>query len=110
MYDSLSRQQVRRRRRDTLGVITMVFLGTMMIGFVPGAAVVWVLTALSGMVLVAYVALLANLRRRAEERERKLRYLRPDGSGVGDASGSSRAAPYSSGRYAHPSNGAVAAR
>ena len=110
VYDSLSRQQVRRRRRDTLGVITMVFLGTMMIGFVPGAAVVWVLTALSGMVLVAYVALLANLRRRAEERERKLRYLRPDGSGVGDASGSSRAAPYSSGRYAHPSNGAVAAR
>ena len=107
VYDSLSRQQVRRRRRDTLGVITMVFLGTMMIGFVPGAAVVWVLTALSGMVLVA---LLANLRRRAEERERKLRYLRPDGSGVGDASGSSRAAPYSSGRYAHPSNGAVAAR
>jgi hypothetical protein len=110
VYDSPSRQQVRRRRRDTLGVITMVFLGTMMIGFVPGAAVVWVLTALSGMVLVAYVALLVNLRRRAEERERKLRYLRPDGSGVGDAGDSFRAAPYASGRYAHPSNGAVAAR
>src|SRR5580704_16253587 len=110
VYDSLSRHQVRRRRRDTLGVITMVFLGTLTIGFVPGAAVVWVLTALSGVVLVAYVALLANLRRRAEERERKLRYLRPEGSGTGDAGDSSRATPYASGRYAHPSNGAAAAR
>jgi len=110
VYDSLTRQQIRRRRRDALGVITMVFLGTMMIGFVPGAAVVWVLTALSGMVMVAYVGLLVNLRRRADERERKLHYLRPDGSGVEDGAGSYRVAPYSSGRYAHPSNGAVAAR
>ena len=110
VYDSLTRQQIRRRRRDALGVITMVFLGTMMIGFVPGVGVVWVLTALSGMVMVAYVALLVNLRRRAEERERKLHYLRPDGSGAGDGAGSYRVAPYSSGRYAHPSNGAVAAR
>lgn len=110
VYDSLTRRQIRRRRRDALGVITMVFLGTMMIGFVPGAGVVWVLTALSGMVMVAYVALLVNLRRRAEERERKLHYLRPDGTGAGDGTGSYRVAPYSSGRYAHPSNGAVAAR
>jgi hypothetical protein len=110
VYDSLTRQKIRRRRRDALGVIAMVFLGTMMIGFVPGAAVVWVLTALSGVVMAAYVALLVNLRRRAEERERKLHYLRPDGSGAADGTGSSRVAPYSSGRYAHPSNGAVAAR
>jgi len=82
VYDSLTRQKIRRRRRDALGVIAMVFLGTMMIGFVPGAAVVWVLTALSGVVMAAYVALLVNLRRRAEERERKLHYLRPDRSGA----------------------------
>jgi hypothetical protein len=84
-------------------------VGTLAIGFVPGASVAWIFTALSGVALAAYVALLVHLRRMAEERERKLRYLRPERSvrpepstGLGD--------PISiSGRYAHPSYQAYAA-
>ena len=41
-----------------------VFVGTLAIGFVPGASAVWILTALSGAALAAYVALLVHLRRR----------------------------------------------
>ena len=79
--DPVARHLVRRRRRDTLGVLVAVFVVTMMIGFVPGAAAAWVVTALSGVALVAYVALLVRLRRMAEEREQKLHYLRPEDSG-----------------------------
>ena len=99
--DGYARAQARRRRRDTLGVLSLVFVGTLMIGFVPGAAVAWALTLASGLALAAYVALLVRMRQMAEERERKLHYLRPavdDTEGVG-------AGPLGiSGRYAHPSN------
>ncbi len=99
--DGYARAQARRRRRDTLGVLSLVFVGTLMIGFVPGAAVAWALTLASGLALAAYVALLVRMRQIAEERERKLHYLRPavdDTEGVG-------AGPLGiSGRYAHPSN------
>ena len=75
-----ARLLVRRRRRDTLTVMAAVFGVTLGIGFVPGASAAWVLTALSGAALAAYVVLLVHLRRMAEERERKLHYLRPEGS------------------------------
>jgi hypothetical protein len=104
--DPVARHHIRRRRRDTLGVLALLFVGTLMIGFVPGAAVAWCVSAAAGVVLVGYVALLVHLRRLAEERERKLHYLRPEGPG-GPAVGVH--APIS-GRYAHPSNQAVAAR
>lgn len=114
--DASARHQVRRRRRDALGVLAMVFMVTVMIGFVPGAGVAWVFSMLSGMALAGYVALLVRLRQRAEERERKLHYLSPA------AAHGSLATPevprglpmgvglpvYMSGRYAHPSNQAVA--
>ena len=86
-----------RRRRDTLAVLGLVFVGTLMIGFVPGAAVAWVLTLVSGLALAAYVALLVRMRQVAEERDRKLRYLRPPVDPGQDE-------PFGiSGRYAHPS-------
>jgi len=100
---------VRKRRRDTLAVTTGIFGATLVIGFVPGASAAWVLTALSGIAVAAYVALLVHLRRMAEERERKLHYLRPEGSPE-PGSGARRAPLAMSGRYAHPSNQAVAAR
>jgi len=99
---------VRKRRRDTLGVMTAVFATTLVIGFVPGASAVWILTALSGMAVAAYVALLVHLRRMAEERERKLHYLRPQGL-LDPGSGAPQAPVAMSGRYAHPSNQAAAA-
>jgi hypothetical protein len=107
--DPVARRLVRRRRRDTLGVLTMVCFGTVMIGFVPGAGVAWIVAALSGAALVAYVALLVHLRRMAEERGQKLRYLRPAGRGELDVDGTARMPVAVGGRYAHPSNQAVAA-
>jgi hypothetical protein len=100
---------VRKRRRDTLGVMAAIFSGTILIGFVPGASAAWILTALSGVALAAYVTVLVQLRRTAEERERKLHYLRPEG--LGEPGSNVRPPPVAmSGRYAHPSNQAVAAR
>jgi hypothetical protein len=100
--DSLARHRIRRRRRDTLGALTMVFVATVMIGFVPGATMAWYLSAVSGVVLVAYLCQLVHLRRVAEERELKLHYLRPTGA--------ARIPPMASGRYAHPAYRAVASR
>ncbi len=105
-----ARLLVRRRRRDTLTVMAAVFVVTLGIGFVPGASAAWVLTALSGVALAAYVVLLVHLRRMAEERERKLRYLKPEGSVVSETDRAARAPITMSGRYAHPSNPAFAAR
>lgn len=79
--DAISRRLARRRRRDTLGVLILVVLTSFMIGFLPGASVAWVATAIFGVALAAYVALLVRLRRLAEERERKLHYLRPPDAG-----------------------------
>jgi hypothetical protein len=110
MVDSDARHRVSRRRRDTLGVLAAVFVGTMMIGCVPGAGLAWVLAALSGVALIGYVTLLVHLRRMAEERERKLHYLRPEGIGGVDAGAVVDVPTYMSGRDAHPSNQAVAAR
>ena len=75
------RRLTRQRRRDTLGVLTLVVLASFLIGFVPGASVAWAATGVFGIALLAYVAQLVHLRRVAEERERKLHYLRPPISG-----------------------------
>ena len=111
--DALARSRVRRRRQDTLGVLSLVFGITILIGFIPGATAAWAVSLVPGLVLAAYVALLVRLRLRAEERQRKLRYLHPDpGGAVGhDGAPASGARPTRvSGRYAHPSNQVAAAR
>jgi hypothetical protein len=113
MVDPHSRQLARRRRRDTLGILATVFVATGMIGFIPGAGTAWMVTALSGAALVAYVALLVHLRRRAEERGNLLHHLEPV-AGVAGSRGTATIHTYSvptyrSGRYAHPSSQAVAA-
>lgn len=102
------RSRVLRRRRDTLSMLGVTVVLTAVIGFIPGASDVWILTALSGVALVAYVAMLVRLRREAEERERKLHYLTPRESGASVADGP-EIARYMSGRYAHPSNQPLAA-
>jgi hypothetical protein len=116
--DLPSRSLVRKRRRDTLGILGMVFVVTVLVGLVPGASVALVLSAVPGVALLVYVALLVSLRREAEERERTLHYLDPrileargarPAAAVG-ASGAGRVPVYMSGRYAHPSNQAVVAR
>lgn len=103
--DPLARRLALRRRRDTLGVLAAVFFLTMLGGFIPGASVLWTLTAVSGLALTAYVVLLVQMRRRADERERKLRYLDPFIDEVTVAYPDD-----ASGRYAHPARGAASAR
>ncbi len=107
--DPYARQLARRRRRDTLGVLILVFVLSLLAGFIPGASVLWSVTALSGVALVAYVALLVHLRRRAEEREHKLHYLRPE-AGAPVRAARSQVPTRVGGRFAHPSNGAAAIR
>jgi hypothetical protein len=105
--DAAARAGTRRRRRDALGVLSLVFVVTLLIGCIPGAAVVWALTLVSGLALVAYVSLLVRMRRMAEERGRKLHYLRPPVDDPGRPGGDLPVRI--SGRYAHPSNQAAAA-
>jgi hypothetical protein len=105
--ESAARQLTRRRRRDTLGVLTLVLVSTALIGFIPGASAARIVTAVSAVALAAYVFLLVHLRKRADEREQKLHYLSPAPVHVErprEASG------YRAGRYAHPSYQAAAAR
>ncbi|MGH9080265.1 MAG: hypothetical protein ACRDYE_09385, partial [Acidimicrobiales bacterium] len=107
--DGSARHVVRRRRRDTLSVLSAVFVTTLLIGFLPGARPAWVVGALTGAALVAYVALLVRLRRLADERGRKLHYLRDEGlaSMVGRGMGGGTVL---AGRLAHPSHQVWAAR
>jgi hypothetical protein len=101
-----ARQLTLRRRRDTLTVLTLAFVTSGVVGFVPGAQLAWALTFVSAMGLVGYVALLVHLRRMAQERGRKLHHLaprqrRPE---AGVAAGAAMA-----GRFAHPSYQAAVA-
>ena len=111
--DADLRHQRCRRRRDTLGVLAMVFVGTVMVGFVPGAGVAWMVSGFTGMVLAGYVWLLVHLRRGAEAGERTLHYLDPPAWSASVPMPARRAfggvPVYMSGRYAHPSNQAAVA-
>ncbi len=109
--EASARAAARRRRRDTLGVLTLVFALTLLIGCIPGAAAAWIATLVSGTALAAYVAMLVRMRQMAEERERKLHYLRPSAPVGEEAPDGHVDLPVRiGGRYAHPSNQAVAAR
>ncbi len=81
--DPEARRLARQRRRDTLSVLVLAFVASLMIGFVPGARLAWMAAAVLAVALAGYVALLANLRRLAQEREHKLRYLRPPATSPG---------------------------
>jgi hypothetical protein len=107
--DAPDRHLVRRRRRDTLAVLTGAFVTTLLLGLLPGAHAAWVVSALAGVALVAYVALLVRLRKLAEERGRKLHYLRDEGPPPIFGRGVDQEAALA-GRFAHPSHQAWAAR
>jgi hypothetical protein len=108
--DHRVRRSVLQRRRATLVALASVFLLTLMIGVVPGASAAWIVTIISGLALAAYVVVLVQLRRTAEERERKLSYLHPGSAAISHPLGAAGVPVYMSGRYAHPSNQAVVAR
>ena len=106
MSDAFSRQQARKRRRDTLMVLVLTFACSLFLGMIPATRVLWVVSLVSAVAIVAYVAVLVHLRGVAEERERKLHYLRPE-NGVGGHQDDDR---YQDARYSHPADRSVAAR
>ncbi|HZD66156.1 MAG TPA: hypothetical protein VE152_08670 [Acidimicrobiales bacterium] len=65
---------VQRRRHVLLGLATSLAV-TLLLGLIPPLRMLWLLSGLSMMALVAYVALLARLQGLATEREQKLAYL-----------------------------------
>jgi membrane protein YdbS with pleckstrin-like domain len=110
--DAFSRQVARKRRRDTLMVLVLTFACSLFLGMIPAIRMLWVVSAVSGVAIVAYVALLVHLRGVAEERERKLHYLRPEG---GHETGATAGAyqydeRYRDARYGSPADRSVAAR
>ncbi len=105
--ESVTRAQARRRRRDTLAVLFGVFIVMLLVGLVTGATGAWAVAGLDGVALAAYVVVLVHLRRLAQERELKLRYLDPEAARPGRAAGPPS---YVSGRYAHPSSQHAVAR
>ncbi len=121
LSDAPSRQAVIRRRRDTLGVLALTFVTTLLAGAIPGVRAAWIVTVLSGLALAAYVVLLVQLKARTEERDRKLHYLRPSmgaAVAVADRDGDEVSAGYdgvgveelAASRSAHPAGRLVAAR
>jgi hypothetical protein len=102
------RRLVRRRRRDILVVLIAAVITTFLLGFLPGADMAWVVCGLTGAALAAYVALLVRLRKLAEERAQKLRYLR-GGVPVHDPD-AAPGPPAVTGRFAHPAYHVSAAR
>lgn len=106
--DAGARQAARQRRRDTLTVLVLALLVSFVIGFLPGAQVAWVATGVLSVALAAYVGLLVHLRRLAEERDRKLRYL--PGPEVGAPAGATVGAGRHHDLDAPTRRGSVAAR
>lgn len=96
-----TRHQVRRRRRDTLGVLCAVFVTTFLLGALAGADLAWVVCGLCAVALAGYVGLLVRLRKLADERAQKLHYLRRERP-VRAAGPGSEWQPASTGRFAHP--------
>ena len=76
------RRLVRQRRRDTLVILLVVTVLSMMAGAL-GLGGAWILALVAGLSAVAYVWMLVNLHARADERERKLRYLEHGGDRYG---------------------------
>lgn len=110
--DTVSRQLARKRRKDTLMVLVLSFACSLFLGMIPGARLLWVVSAVSAVAIVAYVAVLVHLRGVAEERDRKLHYLRPEPEyGAGAAAGMDQDDDrYRDARYGHPAGRSVAAR
>ena len=106
--DAYTRQLARKRRRDTLMVLVLTCACSLFLGMIPATRMLWVVSVVSAAAIVAYVAVLVHLRGVAEERDRKLHYLRPQPEyGVSGYQDDDR---YQDAQYGHPADRSVAAR
>jgi len=83
-----------KRRRDVFVALVSAVFGTLLLGAIPGAHLVWIVTALAAVVLGCYVVLLVHMRMLADERDRKLRYLPPPVERYADPAGHEAEARY----------------
>jgi len=102
--ESAVRRMARRRRRDTLLILSGLTFATFLVACVTGSGATWFLTALAALALGGYVAMLVHLQHRALEREDKLHYLDSHRSDRWEPSYGSVASSN------HPSVGRTAAR
>ena len=71
----ISLREAQKRRRDILFGLLAAMGGSLLIGLLPGLRVMLGLHLLLDVLFVAYVALLVQARKAAEERSMKVRYL-----------------------------------
>ncbi len=74
-----------RRRRDALLVLAVATVGSLLLAVTVGGAIFWTLVVVTGLLLVAYVATLATLARRARGRKAQVHYLQPTTSSQSSA-------------------------
>jgi hypothetical protein len=74
---AIRRRQVQKRRRDVFFGLCLGVAGSLVLGFIPGLQVMWLLSLVLVVVLAAYVFLLMQMRNVSAERATKVRYL-PD--------------------------------
>jgi hypothetical protein len=71
----MTRREAQKRRRDILSGLLAAMVGSLILGFVPGMQVMLGLHLVLDVLFVAYVAVLVQVRRAADERELKVRFL-----------------------------------
>jgi hypothetical protein len=81
--DAVRRRSSQRRRRDILFSLVGLTGLSAIIGFVPGLSVLWLVTAVVGVLLAFYVGLLLHMRNRSAERDMKVHFLPARGARVG---------------------------
>ena len=70
-----ARARTQRRRRDIFVGLLAAMVASLVLGFIPALRILWVVHLLVDFLLVAYVALLVQMRNQAAEREMKVRFL-----------------------------------
>ncbi len=69
-----------KRRRDTLAVLGVAVLATLLLAVVSGSMLLWLVQVVTDLAFVAYVAVLVHLRRKAQERKASVHFLSPPAS------------------------------
>jgi len=73
--EALRRRQSRQRRQDVLLALIAGMVGSLLVALIPGLRVVWAVQITLDILFLAYLALLARMRRLAVERADKVRFI-----------------------------------
>jgi hypothetical protein len=67
--------RAQRRRRDVLLTLGVLVLGSLLLAFLSGSTMLWLVQLLTDGLLAAYVALLVRMKNAELDRRNKVRYL-----------------------------------